>query len=413
MGNQCVKPMTLDRPIPESMKKLRCLFISHFAPERTRTDPYTGLPWYLSERTQFIGVWGKPKYRRVGFLDHCERVVEVNLRRGGWMKSTWALVKLKLAYSGYRPDVVLCGVDECSLIVGLLAGGIFTAPVFSFVEDPVFTDRYRSPVDWTRGLERKVRTPFVGSLLERCAGIFCFVEKSVLQEFDLRSPQIYQMMNGVSNVALEWARSRQTPPTQFSDFRIGYVGALNRRQGVDDLLEIFAQARKRIPRLQLRLIGPLDKEYAYDYQEKIRDLRLDKNVEITGWLPYERMLEKVQECHIGVYCNQPSEWVRAAQPLKVCEYLALYIPTVAWDYPGVRRLLDGGRLGILIPQGQYSAFVDAIVRLADTRERNSYKAQIGLAIETRWSSDYWYEETLKRIFFSLSTRVESENIKSD
>jgi glycosyltransferase involved in cell wall biosynthesis len=246
-----------------------------------------------------------------------------------------------------------------------------------------------------------VRTPFVASLLERCAGIFCFVEKSVLQEFDLRSPQIYQMMNGVSSVALEWARSGQSLPTQFSDFRIGYVGALNRRQGIDDLLEIFAQAQKRIPRLQLRLIGPLEKEYACDYHEKIRDLELDGSVEVTGWLPYESMLEKLQECQIGVYSNRPDEWVRVAQPLKVCEYLALKKPTVAWDYPGVRRLLDDGRLGILVPSGERGAFADALVRLADPGRRVPIEHEIRQAIGGEWDSDYWYSQLLDQLLLAV------------
>jgi glycosyltransferase involved in cell wall biosynthesis len=80
-------------------------------------------------------------------------------------------------------------------------------------------------------------------------------------------------------------------------------------------------------------------------------LGLDSGVETTGWLPYERMLDKLQECDICVYCNPPTEWSKAAQPLKVCEYLALRKPTIAWDYPGTRRLLRNGRLGVLIPPG--------------------------------------------------------------
>jgi glycosyltransferase involved in cell wall biosynthesis len=401
MGNQGGKSLSWDTPIPGSMKKLCCLFISHFAPERTRTDPHTGLPWYLSERTRFIGLWGKPEYRKVGFLEHCERVFEVRLNRAGWLNGPWAV--LKLACLGYRPDVVICGVDEYSLALGWFAGKTVHAPVFCMIEDPPFTDRYLPPMGWIRRNERRFRRLLVGKFLRSLSGIFCFIEKEVLREFDIGLTPVYQLMNGTSNKALDWLRSRHRPLNRFSELRIGYVGALNRRQGIDDLLEIFAEARRKEPLLRLRLIGPLEQDYASNYQERIRNLALDGNVEVTGWLPYERMLEKLQECHIGVYCNQPGEWVQVAQPLKICEYLALCIPTVAWDYPGVRRLLDGGRLGILIPSGQKSPFVDAIVRLTDPNERGSFEAEIGVAIKTRWSSDYWYEETLKKIKSSTLT----------
>jgi glycosyltransferase involved in cell wall biosynthesis len=381
------------------LKKPRFLYISRYAPERSRTDPYTGLPWYLSERISLVGLWGRTR-RPVPFENHCEKIINTNSEWWAIPRSVFAVRQFLRGNKGV--DAVVCGIDEYSLCVGWVAGKLANAPVFCVVEDPPFTDRYAPPVGWIHQEEKRFRKILVSKFLGCCSGIFCFIEKEVLREFKLGVTPLYQFMNGVSSSALEWVQSGQSPPAQFSDFRIGYVGALNRRQGIDDLLEIFAQARKKISRLQLRLIGPLEKEYARDYYEKIEDLKLDGNVEVTGWLPYERMLKMLQECHIGVYCNQPNEWIRAAQPLKVCEYLALCIPTVAWDYPGVRRLLDGGRLGILIPQGQYSAFVNAIVQLANAYERDSYKAQIGLALETYWSSDYWYEEALRRILSSLA-----------
>ena len=107
------------------------------------------------------------------------------------------------------------------------------------------------------------------------------------------------------------------------------------------------------------------------------------------------MLEKLQECHIGVYCSQLNEWVRVAQPLKVCEYLALKKPIVAWDYPGVRRLLDGGRLGILIPPGDRLAFEGALVRMADPWMRRPIEEEIQSALKMQWSSDYWHGKVLE------------------
>jgi glycosyltransferase involved in cell wall biosynthesis len=297
-------------------------------------------------------------------------------------------------------DIVICGVDEFSLTLGWFAKRSVQAPLFCVIEDPPFTDRYAPPLGWIRQKEKRFRKLLVDKFLGCCSGIFCFVEKEVLREFKFGVTPVYQLMNGVSSVALEWARSRESPPIQFSDFRIGYVGALNRRQGIDDLLEFFAQAQKKIFRLQLRLIGPLEKEYACDYQEKIRDLRLDGNVEVTGWINYETMLEKLRECHIGVYCGQPNEWVRAAQPLKICEYLALEKPIVAWDYPGVCRLLDGGRLGILVPSGDRTAFVAALVWLADPGRRAPIEYEIRHAIQGHWASDYWYGQLLEQLILS-------------
>jgi len=144
----------------------------------------------------------------------------------------------------------------------------------------------------------------------------------------------------------------------------------------------------------------MDESYLPHYQKDLKDFGLQAAVEVTGWLPYERMLEKLQECHIGVYCNQPSEWVQVAQPLKICEYLALEKPIVAWNYSGVRRLLDGGRLGILVPSGDRTAFADALVCLADPGRRAPIEYEIRQAIRGRWASDYWYGQLLEQLILS-------------
>jgi glycosyltransferase involved in cell wall biosynthesis len=201
-------------------------------------------------------------------------------------------------------------------------------------------------------------------------------------------------MNGVSPQALNWVEHHPTKNKLDLECTIGYVGAISKRQGIDDLLEIFAKALQKVPHLQLRLIGPLESNYAQSCQRRLHDLGLSSSVKLTGWLPYDKMLEKLQECDICVCCNPPTEWFRSAQPLKVCEYLALSKPTIAWNCPGVSRLLDGGRLGIMVPAGNKSAFVDALVSLTDPTVRSSFEKAIHEAIQGKWSSDYWYGQVL-------------------
>jgi glycosyltransferase involved in cell wall biosynthesis len=232
--------------------------------------------------------------------------------------------------------------------------------------------------------------------------MFCFIEKDVLIEFNLLNVPVYQLMNGVSPQALDWVRGHPAEEKESSQCLVGYVGAINKKQGIDDLLEIFADAKKKVANLHLRLIGPIDNGYVQNYQVKLRDLELDSTVDITGWLPYGKMLERLQECDVCVHCNPSNEWFRVAQPLKVCEYLALGKPTIAWDYPGVSRLLGGGRLGIIVPVGNKSAFVDALVSLTDPMVRHPIENEIHGAIKEQWSSDYWYGQVLE--FLTKSTR---------
>lgn len=375
----------------QDSKRLRCLYVSRYTPNRTPTDPYAGLPGYLTERTNLIGLWGTGK-EKAPFHRHCEKVYEIDPSWWGMPPNFLFLWKLAKKIDGL--DAVICGIDEYSLSLGLFAGRIAQVPVFCIVEDPPFTDRYLPPLTWRQRQERRIRRHVLRKLLLLCSGIFCFIEKDVLNELDLVGTPVYQFMNGVSAQAVEWGRKQTPKERKRAECLIGYVGIIDKGYGIEDLLYIFWEAAKASSEFRLRLIGPMGNDYRPYYEDKIRVLGLDSSVEVTGWLPYSKMLEKVEDCDICVYCNPPSGWFRTAQPLKVCEYLALGKPTVAWDYPGVRRLLDGGRLGILVPAGDESAFAQALIRLADPRERGSIENEIREAVQGGWSSDYWYSKVL-------------------
>lgn len=365
--------------------------MSRYAPNRTRTDPYTGLPWYLCEKTSFVGLWGRTS-SPAAFANYCGTVMETN--SNWWAIPISLLVVWQFLRRRNRPDAVICGVDEYSLSVGWFAGKLADAPVFCVVEDPPFTDRYCQEMGWRRKQERRIRCLVLKRLLNSCSGIFCFIERDVLNGIKLSNTPIYQMMNGVSCQALEWIKRRANGENDSRECMIGYVGAIHLKQGIEDLLEIFAGAQGRMPNLRLRLIGPIGHDHIQCFQARVSALGLNSNVEVTGWLPYEKMLEKLQECDIGVYCNPSTEWFRVAQPLKICEYLALEKPTVAWDYPGTRRMLDHGRYGILVSPGNKSAFMKALITLADPTTRRRIKKEIHDAIQGQWSSDYWYGQVL-------------------
>jgi glycosyltransferase involved in cell wall biosynthesis len=287
-------------------------------------------------------------------------------------------------------------VDEHSLSLGVWMGRKAKIPVFCLVTDPPFTDRYRNYQGFIRKIEKTLRTVILSKLLNCCSGIFCFIEKEILREFNVREDRIYQMMNGTAPLALEWARGQARIDQHPQEYVIGLVG-FTPPQGLNMILKCFAEVRRRIQNSKMLLIGPMDANYEPEYRKQLQRLKLNSAVRVTGWLPYLKALECLQDCSVGVYCNPSTDWFRAAQPLKVCEYLALGKPTVAWDYPGVRRLLDGGRLGILVPYGDMTAFADALVCLADTGRRAPIEYEIRQAIRGRWASDYWYGQLLDQM----------------
>ncbi len=379
--------------------QVTCLYISRYAPERSPTDPYMALPWFLSQHTCFIGMWGASRKPDASFYKRCWRVFETPPTCRGWFKTAHDIVGLR--NDSVKAGFVICGIDEYSLTLGFFASAVLHLQLFCIVEDPPFTGRYETAHLLFRSMEKWARTALLRLLLPRCRRIFCFIEKEALREYRLPDSRLCQMMNAASSRALHWAQNCARKGNPGSRPIVGFIGAIQPAQGIDMLLEIFSRARMLVPDLRLRLIGPMDARFFPDFQSSLRNLGIGHAVEVTGWLPYEKMLEKMEECYTGVYCNPPSEWYLHAQPLKVCEYLALGKPTVAWDYPGTRRLLDHGRLGLLVSPGDKQAFASALASLADKSKYEEIAAQIDVSLTNEWKSSYWHKKVLESILCSL------------
>jgi len=373
------------------MKKLRCLYISRFCPNRTRTDPYTGLPWFLSENTEMVGIWGRSR-EKAPFWKKCKNIIEIDPRWRGLAKTIISVMRL----IGKRNniDIILCGVDEYSLFIGLLVSLRTKTPFFSIVEDPPFTNRYECRLAVTKKMEKRAREFILGKLLNKCSGIFCFIEREVLKGIDLKDVKIYQLLNGAGPDGITWKKKNKGLGSASEEYIVGYIGEINCAQGIGDLIEIFAIAKRKKDAMHLKLIGPINENFRKSYEEKIARYEMKKYVKDTGWLPYEEMLRELNECDVGVYCNKPTKWFQVAHPLKICEYLSLEKPIVSWDYAGVRRLLDNGKYGILVPGGEKANFAEALISLANPVKRKGFEREIGKAISGELCSDYWYRKLL-------------------
>lgn len=338
-----------------------------------------------------IGIWGKSR-NKLPFLKNCGNIIEIDPRWRGLPKTI--ITVMRLIGKRNNIDIILCGVDEYSLFIGLLVSLKTKTPFFSIVEDPPFTNRYESRLKAAKKMEKLAREFLLGKLLRKCSGIFCFIESEVLKGIDLKNASIYQLLNGAGPDGIIWKEKNKGLGSGSQEYIVGYIGEISWAQGIEDLFEIFARARIKNDGMHLKLIGPINENFRNIYEEKIAHWGLKKYVKNTGWLPYEEMLRELNECDVGVYCNKPTKWFQAAHPLKICEYLSLEKPIVSWDYAGARRLLDNGKYGILVPGGEKENFAEAITSLANPVKRKEFEREIGKAISGELCSEYWYNKLL-------------------
>jgi glycosyltransferase involved in cell wall biosynthesis len=327
-----------------------CLYIARHAPDRAPSDPYFGLPRFLAEHCRLVAIWG-PARRPIAFAERCGRIVTIGMALRQFPRAVLETIK---ACRTERPDVIVCCIEDIALLLGWIAALCTRRPYWVVAEDPPFTARYDGRLGLAKWVERRLRVWLLRRLLAASRGVFCFIEPDVLEEFRTKRTRIIALWTGTSDEARAWFASRRgldRERTGDYTYMVGYVGAVDAEQGIPELLLAVATARAFVPNIRVKLIGPVVEPFRPAFDAILARLGLQDAVTVIGWITYRDMLRELSLCDVGCFLRTDSLWARSAFPLKVCEYVALAKPVIAWDYAGCARLLDDGRYGDGQPQG--------------------------------------------------------------
>ena len=161
------------------------------------------------------------------------------------------------------------------------------------------------------------------------------------------------------------------------------LGRVAPEKNVLTLLDAFAAAARRRPRLRLLLVGGGPAEDAVRAQAEA--LGLADRVHVTGGLPREVALMLVKASDIFAFAS-----LTETQGLVLAEALACGVPIAAIEGPGVAGTVRAGRDGLLVPADpddtQAARLGDAIGRLAGDRRMREQMAATALAGARRFDS---------------------------
>lgn len=138
---------------------------------------------------------------------------------------------------------------------------------------------------------------------------------------------------------------------------VGFVGSIRPWHGVDDVLDAFARVLADDPAACLLVVG--DGPALPALESRAVALGLRHRVRFTGAVPHADVPALLAACDVAVapYAVDAEDYF---SPLKLFEYLAAGLPTVAADIPPVRAAVDDGRTARLYPAGDAAAMAAAI-----------------------------------------------------
>jgi len=143
---------------------------------------------------------------------------------------------------------------------------------------------------------------------------------------------------------------------------VGFCGSLKPWHGVEVLLEACAIAFAEEPTLRLEVVGEGPLEHLLDSAGLPAD-----RLSALGSLSHAGAIERLRYWDVGLAPYLPLENFYFS-PLKVVEYMAAGLCTVASDLGDLPTLLAGDR-GVVVPAGDVQRLASALLELARNRDR--------------------------------------------
>lgn len=140
---------------------------------------------------------------------------------------------------------------------------------------------------------------------------------------------------------------------------IVFIGTLFEFCGMDRYIEQFPEVLKEFPETKLIVVGGgalLEK-----LDKLVRDLKLEDNVILTGFQPYEMMPKYINLADICINPFQINDTTRDIMPGKILQYLACGKPVIATPLPGMKAVIPDEEKGLFY--SEFDTFAISTIEL--------------------------------------------------
>lgn len=297
------------------------------------------------------------------------------------------------------PDLIY---ERASLlgVAGGLVARAFRRPLIIELNAPLATEQsaYRET------LLPKLAVDAERALLNRADAVFVVSQtlRNHVLELGIASEKIHVVPNGV-DARRFFPASRDEQLRErlgLKDSRvIGFVGGLRPWHGVESLPGLMQALAEEFRDLKLVFVGsgPLERELKLKFAEK----DLSDRVVFLGAVPHDQVAPIIRQFDIALAPYPEHAHSFYFSPLKLFEYLACGVATVAADIGQISEIVKHGETGWLHRPGDLSALAEACRTLL----RNAtLKQTVGKAAAQLIHEHYTWDHNVRRIEEFMAAR---------
>jgi glycosyltransferase involved in cell wall biosynthesis len=254
-----------------------------------------------------------------------------------------------------------------------------------------------------KGLQRWLSVTLMNRMIRQVTHVVTTGDgwrKRFLEQWDIGPEKVTTIENGSEVVDLltrEQLRSFRNSSVNQGPLRLVFIGNLDPWQGLPILIEALALTNQQGVEAHLLIIGAGPQKTALE--NIICSLDIKELVTFAGRKPPDEMAQLLIDADIAIspYCGRAE-----FSGLKLLDYKAAGLPTIASGQNGQPAILEQGRTGWIVPPCDAEALSQAIVQLATQPELRQKMGQTARLEAEQHHSWRHTAQQLEKLFNSVT-----------
>ncbi len=176
---------------------------------------------------------------------------------------------------------------------------------------------------------------------------------------------------------------------RIKEFDLVYLGDITEDRGALIMVKILSILKRKLPKINLALIGKVPPIIKNDLVYAIKEYRLENNIKLFGYMNYYEAMQIVCKSKVGLCLLKPIKNYIDSYPTKLFDYMQVGVPFVCSNFPLYQKLLDKCDSGISVDPLDIEGIATSIHGLLDDPDKYNNLSKNGIIAlnkDYNWSS---------------------------